>query len=1671
MSHQTLLYTFVLLVCILITFAEDHLSSFKPDTSSYHHYDELTKFLQDMEKKYPHIAKLHSIGKSVLKRDLLALQITDNITDVEPGEPMFKYVGNMHGNEAVGREILIYLIQYLLENYEKDDRVTKLIKNTNIYIMPTMNPDGFEEAHLGDCTGVLGRPNHRKVDLNRNFPDQFRKRNPVVEPETKAMIDWIENNKFVLSSNLHGGSVVASYPFDDTAAHRDVYSPAQDDAMFKHLARVYSSNHKTMHNPGQCGDNFKEGITNGADWYDVPGGMEDYNYLHSNCFEITIELSCCKYPAVSRLAIEWDNNKQSLMTYMEEVHKGVKGFVRDDTTKAGIPEAVIIVGNIKHNITTAGYGDYWRLLVPGKYEISAVAPGYEKESKSVEVKDGPAVDIDFNLKKIKRDTEPQKAAEIKSAAEANMPKEADTLQVLVSHVNKLRDASHREKLTFIEPTEFKHHNYNDLEQFLKNISQKYPEITRLYSVGKSVQGRELWTIEVTDNPGKHEPGEPEFKYIGNMHGNEVVGREILLNLVQLLCENYQHNHFLSLMVNFTRIHIMPTMNPDGYEKAREGDMRNVLGRPNAHNIDLNRNFPDQFEKTFINDHQEPETVAVMSWVQSLPFVLSANLHGGSLVANFPFDDTKEGTTTYSKSADDATFIQISEAYSLAHSTMHSGHPCPSSSNEYFKDGITNGAKWYNVAGGMQDWNYLNTNCFEITIELGCYKYPWAKDLKSYWTANKYALLVYMGQIHKGVRGFIKSKDSGEPIANATIMVTGINHAITSAKDGDYWRLLSPGTYEITASSQGYSSQSQQVVVTFDAAIYVNFTLEKDSIISWSKEKDFDIKENIETTKYLSHTEMDTELEKLANENKAIMEYKIIEKTPKGNSIPLVHLSSNLTNHESGKPHVLLIGGLHGNETVGAELLMRFVRHQITGYNKKNDETLSMFNEFHIHIIPHLNVDNVDTNPDCKTDVSLDTMEHVNMTSHVVDILLSQMKEHKFSTVLSLDSGGLFMVLPWQQSRDGVAVTPDDEIFQLLSRGYTEAYPDMYKTNVCKTSRSHGIFHGADFGTGSTGVLDKMYMDYHSYMVSAHISCCRVPAGNQLGHIWMSNLQSMMNFIHRSKQGVYGIVYDDKSKPISGATVKINEKEAALSTNEMGEFYSILTEGKHNLEVAAPGYEPQTQQIIIKPYNTSKIRIDLNKEVEKIDYHRPLEMMSALRNVTKNCSSIMTLESLGKTQEKRDVMMLNIGHQDNKDKFVSHVLMIAGIHGNEAVGPELLLQIAIDICENNGKDFMISKMFDTMELHIVPMLNPDGTRIATAGQCAGQHGVTNGKNIDLNTNFPSMYSNITSGSQRAVETKLLMSWMEKHHPSVTIILNGGSQIITHPYYSKGQTDKRFGNVDNAATVQLGSAFIKHHEALKAGLFGCNNTAEHFPAAIVPASALHAHDGSLLDYAFDYIGSVAMEIYTGCCDYPDGHQLLQSWHQHRQPLLHLLNEAGRGFTGVVQNKEEQRPMENATVTIKGSSRNFSVDAKGRFHVYLPPGHYDLVFHCHGYQDFTQKIVVSKNFGEEKTSSKIVFLEKEENILGLSRAKVMMVIAVVVLVIVILVTMAMCVKSRYTPQHKGFSKIRFDDDDDDEDDDFDQPVKNKLLHGRFEYHDESSDEENVHELYNKNLLKGQH
>jgi len=114
----------------------------------YHNYEEITNLFGGLISTYPHLAKLHTIGKSVQNRDLWVLEISENVHNRSLGEPMFKYVANMHGDETLGREFMIFLAQYLLENYGSDARVTRLVNTTDIFLMPSLNPDGYEASQV-----------------------------------------------------------------------------------------------------------------------------------------------------------------------------------------------------------------------------------------------------------------------------------------------------------------------------------------------------------------------------------------------------------------------------------------------------------------------------------------------------------------------------------------------------------------------------------------------------------------------------------------------------------------------------------------------------------------------------------------------------------------------------------------------------------------------------------------------------------------------------------------------------------------------------------------------------------------------------------------------------------------------------------------------------------------------------------------------------------------------------------------------------------------------------------------------------------------------------------------------------------------------------------------------------------------------------------------------------------------------------------------------------------------------------------------------------------------------------------------------------------------------------------------------------------------------------------
>ena len=102
------------------------------------------------------------------------------------------------------------------------------------------------------------------------------------------------------------------------------------------------------------------------------GGMQDFNYIHSNCFEITLELTCCKYPSAETLLKGWNDNHEALLQFLEAAQIGIKGIVLDDTGKV-MDGAEVHVEGIDHPIRTTDRGEFWRLLTPGKYNVSVKA--------------------------------------------------------------------------------------------------------------------------------------------------------------------------------------------------------------------------------------------------------------------------------------------------------------------------------------------------------------------------------------------------------------------------------------------------------------------------------------------------------------------------------------------------------------------------------------------------------------------------------------------------------------------------------------------------------------------------------------------------------------------------------------------------------------------------------------------------------------------------------------------------------------------------------------------------------------------------------------------------------------------------------------------------------------------------------------------------------------------------------------------------------------------------------------------------------------------------------------------------------------------------------------------------------------------------------------------------
>lgn len=301
--------------------ADDVFAPFKVrgGEGAYHSYEETVAVMKEAEKKYPKIAKFSVIGKSFEGRDIPCLKISDNVV-ADEDEPEAMFMGLHHAREWITVEVPLDIMRRLLEGYGKDDQMTKMVNEREVFIIPVVNPDGLIYSQT---QYKMWRKNRRKndgstnygVDLNRNYgyqwgnvgassstySDTYHGTGPFSEPEAQAMRDFAKAHKIVASISFHSYSELVLYPFG-----YGYNIPNPDEEIFVKLAKGMAK---------------FSGYTpqNSADLYPAMGDSDDWFYGNQNILCFTFELGRTFVPSESEIPSICKKNSDGALWLLDQV--------------------------------------------------------------------------------------------------------------------------------------------------------------------------------------------------------------------------------------------------------------------------------------------------------------------------------------------------------------------------------------------------------------------------------------------------------------------------------------------------------------------------------------------------------------------------------------------------------------------------------------------------------------------------------------------------------------------------------------------------------------------------------------------------------------------------------------------------------------------------------------------------------------------------------------------------------------------------------------------------------------------------------------------------------------------------------------------------------------------------------------------------------------------------------------------------------------------------------------------------------------------------------------------------------------------------------------------------------------------------------------------------------
>ncbi|XP_063977152.1 carboxypeptidase B-like isoform X1 [Diachasmimorpha longicaudata] len=203
-----------------------HFRGHRMEWTSYHHLEDIHGYLDYLSETYPEICSVMSIGNSVEGRPLKVLRISRG----EPNAPAIWIDGGIHAREWISPASVTYIINYLVENSDE--------LKADYYVLPVVNPDGYEYTFRGDRLWRKNRSSPEKggvcigVDLNRNFGyrwgglgtskqpcrEIFAGTGPFSEPETAAIKNFFDASaadfKAYLTFHSYGQYILYPWGYD-----------------------------------------------------------------------------------------------------------------------------------------------------------------------------------------------------------------------------------------------------------------------------------------------------------------------------------------------------------------------------------------------------------------------------------------------------------------------------------------------------------------------------------------------------------------------------------------------------------------------------------------------------------------------------------------------------------------------------------------------------------------------------------------------------------------------------------------------------------------------------------------------------------------------------------------------------------------------------------------------------------------------------------------------------------------------------------------------------------------------------------------------------------------------------------------------------------------------------------------------------------------------------------------------------------------------------------------------------------------------------------------------------------------------------------------------------------------------------------------------------------------